>query len=170
MPVPALTITADQAAPGRATADLADAMTLAGTPDVTEIGKQEKRRNIAKRCSTGEVFLTRQLAEKGKKGTGRGVVNSVGGAAAMSMLAGAATGARGLQLAMIKEAFSRLDLDEDGYISAADLGSAFRSMGRDASDRRRVGYTGAVLYRCRPSKVNGTVGSPGVLNVPLTND
>lgn len=60
---------------------------------------------------------------------------SVGGAAATTMLSGAASGARGLQLAMIREAFSRLDLDGDGYISAADLCSAFRSMGKEASDR-----------------------------------
>ncbi|CBJ33221.1 calmodulin-like myosin-light chain [Ectocarpus siliculosus] len=74
--------------------------------------------------------------------SGAGGMGSVGAAAATALLAAAdrggsaaASGARGLQLAMIKEAFSRLDMDGDGYITPADLGLAFRNMGRDASDR-----------------------------------
>lgn len=70
-------------------------------------------------------------------------MENVGMAAATALLAAAdnrgstvASGARGLQLAMIKEAFSRLDMDGDGFISPGDLGLAFRNMGRDASDRR----------------------------------
>lgn len=73
-------------------------------------------------------------------------MQDVGAAAATTLLLGgtgsggrsaaAVSGARGLQLAMIKEAFLRLDMDGDGYITPEDLGLAFRNMGRDASDRR----------------------------------
>lgn len=70
-------------------------------------------------------------------------MQGVGTAAATALLEGsssrgsaAVSGARGLQLAMIKEAFLRLDMDGDGYITPGDLGLAFRNMGRDASDRR----------------------------------
>ncbi|CAM9744831.1 unnamed protein product [Scytosiphon promiscuus] len=78
----------------------------------------------------------------GSRGGEFGGMENVGAVAATALLAAAksrgsaaASGARGLQLAMIREAFARLDMDGDGYISPADLGLAFRNMGRDASDR-----------------------------------
>lgn len=70
-------------------------------------------------------------------------MQGVGMAAATTLLeesvtrgSAAVSGARGLQLAMIKESFLRLDMDGDGYITPEDLRLAFRNMGRDASDRR----------------------------------
>eukprot|EP00903_Cladosiphon_okamuranus_P006300 g6178.t1 len=94
--------------------------------------------------SESRINSRRNSRFKGRRASPRGgAMESVGMAAATALLAAAdsrgstaASGARGLQLAMIKEAFSRLDMDGDGFISPGDLGLAFRNMGRDASDRR----------------------------------
>lgn len=144
---------ADQAAPGRASADLVDAMDLAGVS--VEGTRSEKRQKLSATVGAPSTVRGRGRRErvtahttrdsirsrssvKGAGGVTRGDKN-LGAAAATALLTatgGAATSARGLQLSMIKEAFSRLDVDGDGFISAGDLGQAFQRMGRDASDRR----------------------------------
>lgn len=97
--------------------------------------------------SEGRIAGRRNSRGRGRRASsgrgGLGGMENVGAAAATALLAAAnsrgsaaASGARGLQLAMIKEAFARLDMDGDGYITPGDLGLAFRNMGRDASDRR----------------------------------
>ncbi|CAM9466188.1 unnamed protein product [Ectocarpus fasciculatus] len=110
----------------------------------SSLSRQQKhppgRRAKSEGPSTVRGRDSRSRRPRGTSGVGG--MGSVGAAAATALLAAAdrggsaaANGARGLQLAMIKEAFTRLDMDGDGYITPADLGLAFRNMGRDASDR-----------------------------------
>lgn len=147
---------APQGTPGRAAEDLADARAIAAVDSLDAKGAElsgdnRKRSTAAERSLSSADRLKsktrgrdarkstlRRRTSRGNKGVGTTV--SVGAAAATAMLAkgksATASGARGLQLAMIQEAFTRLDLDGDGYITPGDLGLAFRNMGRDASERR----------------------------------
>lgn len=144
---------APQNTPGRASADLEDAKTLADdglskTVNVKRVATAEPPSSSSKsvnRAKTGKGNTGSGKGRAGKRalGKGTGSKGALGAPAATALLAAssgssAITGARGLQLAMIKDAFSRLDLDGDGYITPGDLGLAFRNMGRDASDRRWV--------------------------------
>lgn len=159
-----LATSAPQNAPGRASADLEDAKTLAGVvaPAKTETTKRaivtapprpSSSSKTANRGKSGKGHGSGKGRAAGKRVLGRGA-GALGAAAATVLLAAssgssAMTGARGLQLAMIKDAFARLDLDGDGFITPGDLGLAFRNMGRDASDRRWV----VAIFRVRRSTV-----------------
>lgn len=156
---------APQHTKGRAVTDLSDAERLSGAipgedADAAAAAARRRRANeTARKRKSGTMAASipghrnkilyhpspnernRSHSDGGttrRSGHRRQAIN--GAAAATALLAGAgstvAAGARGLQLAMIKEAFSRLDMDGDGYITAGDLRLAFRNMGRDASDRR----------------------------------
>ena len=146
---------APQNAPGRASADLADAKALAGVGATKTANVGKCAEPAEEPPSSSSKSATREKTGKGNNGSGKGRAGkralgkgergkgSLGAAAATALLAAsngssAISGARGLQLAMIKGAFSRLDVDGDGYITPGDLGLAFRNMGRDASDRRWV--------------------------------
>lgn len=147
---------APQGAPGRASADLEDAKALAEkAPDGTKVIRHGRRTSAdvalgssksKNQGNPGKVHDNEKARVIGRASTGgMGIKRalSVGASAATALLVAGGrsavlTGARGLQLAMIKEAFSRLDLDKDGYITPEDLGLAFRNMGRDASDRRWI--------------------------------
>lgn len=154
MPTTATTAqaSASQGVPGRAAADLADARVLAaaGPPHaegVELLGDNQKRSTVAEPSlsRTGQLrskerrrdvrnSTVKRRASRGNKGVGAAA--SAGTAMLAKGKSVAAKGARGLQLAMIEEAFARLDVDGDGYITPGDLGLAFRNMGRDASERR----------------------------------
>lgn len=159
---------APQHAPGRAAVDLNDARALGYGGFVEEV----ERRNVRRKHSATEEPASRSVgrvsSERGRASRrnagkrGRGASNgrtkvsgavSVGAAAATALLAAggrsaATSGVRGLQMAMIKEAFARLDLDGDGYITSGDLGLAFRNMGRDATDRRLAFVATAQSQSC----------------------
>lgn len=154
MPIPVPAAEGGQAVPGRATADLVDALTLGGVDPRAEAIVEGKRSEKKRKLSRNNDSFTSTLKphEPTKDRTGKNLANAktvvtktggdhrrrstAKGEAASAALAGAATGARGVQLAMIEKAFERLDVDGDGFISATDLGSAFRSVGRDASHAR----------------------------------
>lgn len=165
MPAPAATSAAaaasaaPQNAPGRASADLEDAKLLAGAgaTKAANVGirvgtageppSSSSKSAIQAKTSKGTTGSRKGRAGKHALGKGAGGKGGLGAAAATALLASsrgssAISGARGLQLAMIKGAFARLDLDGDGYITPGDLGLAFRNMGRDASDRRWVFFCG----------------------------
>lgn len=155
MPATAIIASAEasQCARGRIKADLNDATTLAGS-DLFGVAEMEGVK-VKKGGTVVEESSPRVANKKhrsgdttcdGKPCSSRGGTRgyraaSVGAQATGALLAAsggsaATAGARGLQLAMIKDSFARLDLDRDGFISPNDLRSAFRNMGRDASDRR----------------------------------
>lgn len=139
----------DQATAGRAQADLADAMTLADASlDESWLRKRRMSSAVggqsfldqASAASTG-VAIGRGSKAKGdeyvrRRSTPQRLGASVGSAAAAALLAESTEGARGLQLAMIRESFRRLDKDGDGYVTPCDLAQAFRFMGRDNNNRR----------------------------------
>lgn len=147
-----LATSAPQNAPGRASADLEDAKKLAAAgPAKTKPESTVKHAVTAQPpSSSSSKSVNREKSGKGngsvkgrragKRGLGKRAGDLGAGAATVLLAASsgssAISGARGLQLAMIKDAFARLDLDADGYITPGDLGLAFRNMGRDASDRR----------------------------------
>lgn len=147
MPAAATASRSDQAAPGRAEVDLLDAMTLGNVPAGgfrPEKGQRPSTAGELPSSTPASTARSKSVADRRTGGRSRRDINrrsrrrqaggSVG-AAAMAALEESATGARGLQLAMIKESFARLDVDGDGFITPRDLVQAFGRMGRDTSDR-----------------------------------
>ncbi|CAM9341695.1 unnamed protein product, partial [Choristocarpus tenellus] len=153
-----------QGAPGRAKADLADSRVLfenmRGTelgprkiqdvPITKALGTQNTRRRGTSQCGTSIP-----LGRRGKfRGRGRGYGGGRGKKQGQLVVKGL-SGVHQLQHALIREAFVQLDVDGDDIISAQDLRTAFRNIGRDASDRcihawirkRDISQNGCVTFK-----------------------
>lgn len=140
------------------------------------VPRRDPRGSLRPRQPSGRAESEgRTDGRRGSRGRGRhassrggrlGGMENIGAVAATALLAAAnsrgsaaANGARGLQLTMIKEAFARLDMDGDGFITPGDLGLAFRNMGRDASDRRWVDQVSAICGRaCMRAQCSNVAG------------